>query len=137
MLVSKTSDEGSTPSSPAKYLRVYIAVLVGSFLVIHTLLFDNLYKYDISLYKCYKFTKCIKIMNKEKNKIDKRDRFKRLAEYRTNTVLKRLKVLGNCANRSAYNYTEEDIDKIFSVIEKSVKEVKSKFHFSKNKEFKL
>jgi len=59
-------------------------------------------------------------MNKEKNKIDKRDRFKRLAEYRTNTVLKRLKVLGN-----------------FSVIEKSVKEVKSKFHFSKNKEFKL
>jgi len=76
-------------------------------------------------------------MNKEKNKIDKRDRFKRLAEYRTNTVLKRLKVLGNCANRSAYNYTEEDIDKIFSVIEKSVKEVKSKFHFSKNKEFKL
>ena len=76
-------------------------------------------------------------MNKEKNKIDKRDRFKRLAEYRTNTVLKRLKVLGNCANRSAYNYTEEDIDKIFSVIEKSVKETKSKFHFSKNKEFKL
>ena len=76
-------------------------------------------------------------MNKEKNKIDKRDRFKRLAEYRTNTVLKRLKVLGNCANRSAYNYTEEDIDKIFSVIEKSVKEAKSKFHFLKNKEFKF
>lgn len=76
-------------------------------------------------------------MNKEEIKINKRDRFKRLAEYRTNTVLKRLKVLGNCANRSAYNYTEEDIDKIFSVIEKSVKEVKSKFHFPKNKEFKL
>ena len=76
-------------------------------------------------------------MNKEEIKMNKRDRFKRLAEYRTNTVLKRLKVLGNCANRSAYNYTEEDIDKIFSVIEKSVKEAKSKFHFPKNKEFKL
>ena len=76
-------------------------------------------------------------MNKEEIKMNKLDRFKRLAEYRTNTVLKRLKVLGNCANRSAYNYTEEDIDKIFSVIEKSVKEAKSKFHFPKNKEFKL
>ena len=67
----------------------------------------------------------------------KRERFKRLAEYRTNAVLKRLKVLGNCANRSAYDYSEEEIDKIFSVIEKQVKETKSKFHFSKNREFKL
>ena len=67
----------------------------------------------------------------------KRVRFNRLAEYRTNEVLKRLKVLGNCANRSAYEYSEDDINKIFSEIEKRVKEIKSKFHFSKNKEFKL
>lgn len=70
-----------------------------------------------------------------KNK--KRERFKRLAEYRTNEVLKRLKVLGNCANRSAYDYTEEEINKIFSEIEKQVKDIKSKFSFPKNKEFKL
>ena len=36
----------------------------------------------------------------------KRTRFERLAVYRTNEVLKRLKVLGNCGNRSAYEYTE-------------------------------
>lgn len=68
---------------------------------------------------------------------DKRTRFVKLAEYRTNEVLKRLKVLGNCANRSAYEYSEDEINKIFSVIEKKVKEIKSKFHFPKEKEFKL
>jgi len=66
-----------------------------------------------------------------------RDRFKRLATARTNIVLKRLKVLGNCSNRNIYEYDEQDIDKIFYEIERKVKETKSKFHFSKNREFKL
>jgi len=69
---------------------------------------------------------------------EKRERFRKLAVYRTNEVLKRLKILGNCANRSAYDYTEEEINKIFSEIERKVKEIKAKFHFpNKNKEFKL
>lgn len=68
---------------------------------------------------------------------NKRERFKRLATQRTITVLKRLQVLGNCANRSAYDYTEEEISKIFSEIERRVRETKAKFHFPKNKEFKL
>jgi len=67
----------------------------------------------------------------------KRERFKRLAVYRTNKVLKRLKVLGNCANRSAYEYTEEEINKIFSEIERKTKDIKAKFHFPKKEEFKL
>lgn len=71
------------------------------------------------------------------NQNTKRERFKRLATYRTNEVLKRIKVLGNCSNRSAYAYTEEEINKIFLEIERKVKETKSKFHFPKNKEFKL
>ena len=66
-----------------------------------------------------------------------RDLFKRLATDRTNTVLKRLKVLGNCSNRSIYEYDEQDIDKIFSEIERKVKETKAKFHFPKKREFKL
>lgn len=68
---------------------------------------------------------------------NKRERFKRLGEYRTNEVLKKLKVLGNCSNRSAYEYTEEEIRKIFLEIEKTIKETKSKFHFNKHKKFKL
>lgn len=68
----------------------------------------------------------------------KRGNFNRLAVYRTNEVLKRLKVLGNCSNRSAYEYTEEEVNKIFSEIERKVKEIKTRFHFPKNKgEFKL
>ena len=71
------------------------------------------------------------------NNEQKRERFKRLATLRTNAVLQRLKVLSNCANRSAYDYTEDEINKIFSEIEKHVRGTKSKFHFPKNKEFKL
>lgn len=65
------------------------------------------------------------------------DRFKRLATLRTNAVLQKLKVLGNCSNRQAYTYDEEDVDKIFSEIERRVKEVKAKFHFPKKRDFKL
>ena len=72
-----------------------------------------------------------------KNQEQNRERFRRLGTQRTNTVLKRLKVLGNCSNRSAYDYTEEEINKIFSEIERRVRETKAKFHFPKNKEFKL
>lgn len=71
------------------------------------------------------------------NQNSKRERFKRLAVYRTNEVLRRLKTLGNCSNRSAYEYTEKEINKIFSEIERKVKETKAKFHFPKIKEFKL
>jgi len=67
----------------------------------------------------------------------KRERFKSLATYRTNEVLKRLKVLGNCSNRSTYSYTREEVNKIFGEIEKKVKETKAKFSFPQEKEFKL
>lgn len=75
--------------------------------------------------------------NATNNREQRRERFKRLAEYRTNEVLKRLRVLGNCSNRSAYEYTEEEVNKIFLEIERRVKEVKAKFHFSKKRDFKL
>lgn len=68
---------------------------------------------------------------------NKKERFKRLATKRTNSILKRLDVLGNCANRGAYDYTEEEINKIFVAIEKKMKEVKGKFYFPKINEFKL
>lgn len=66
-----------------------------------------------------------------------RERFRRLGTFRTNAVLQRLKVLGNCANRQNYEYDEKEVDKIFSEIDKRVKEIKSKFHFQKNNDFKL
>ena len=65
------------------------------------------------------------------------ERFRRLAAARTNEILARLKILGNCANRQLYSYGEKDIDKIFSAIDRRVKEVRAKFHFGKNDSFKL
>lgn len=76
-------------------------------------------------------------MQKAPKNETKKERFKRLASLRTNKVLKYLKVLGNCANRQIYEYSKEDIDKIFKAIDRKVKETKAKFHFSKEKEFKL
>ncbi len=69
---------------------------------------------------------------------DRRERFKRLAAQRTSAVLERLKILGNCSNRSAYEYTEADVDKIFGAIEKQLRTVKSKFSYpSEDTHFKL
>ncbi len=58
----------------------------------------------------------------------KNARFKRLASHRTNEVLYRLKVLSNCSNKQLYEYDQREIDKIFSEIEKKVREAKSKFN---------
>lgn len=54
-------------------------------------------------------------------------RFKRLASSRTNEVLDKLRILGNCADRRTYDYTDEDVDKIFKAIDEQVKIVKAKF----------
>ncbi len=68
----------------------------------------------------------------------KMDRFKRVAENRTNKIIDQIRLLGNCANRSNYEYTDEDIRKIFSAIESELKETKSKYQAkSKNKRFEL
>ena len=57
----------------------------------------------------------------------KSERFKRIAESRTNRIIEALRLLGNCSNRSNYSYTDEEVKKIFSVIEAEVKETKLKF----------
>jgi hypothetical protein len=67
----------------------------------------------------------------------KEDRFKRLAAKRTNEILKRLDILGHCANRSSYDYSREQIDQIILAIEKKVNEVKTKFRFPEDDGFKL
>ena len=65
------------------------------------------------------------------------ERFRRLATARTNEILRRLKILGNCANRQAYSYSDKDVEKIFSAIERRLKEVRAKFHPRTEEKFKL
>lgn len=58
----------------------------------------------------------------------KREKFVRLAEARTNKIIDMLQLLGNCSNSSAYDYSQEDVDKIFSAIESEIKEARKKFN---------
>jgi hypothetical protein len=67
----------------------------------------------------------------------KRDNFRRLATQRTNAVLERLRILGNCANPSLYEYTDEDVKRIFRAIESEVRSTKAKFSNSKAPDFQL
>jgi len=73
------------------------------------------------------------------NATDRRERFKRLATLRTKNVLKALKVLGNCSNLSAYEYSDKEIELIFSAIEKQLRTIKGKFQsiVQEKIEFKL
>ena len=57
----------------------------------------------------------------------KRERFVRLAEARTNKILEMMRLLGNCSSKSNYEYTDEDIKKIFFALEKELKNTKNKF----------
>lgn len=70
-------------------------------------------------------------------KEDKIKKFRELAIRRTNNVLKQVRILGNLSNRNAYEYTEEEISKIFSEVDKRIKETRAKFHFSSDKKFNL
>ena len=67
----------------------------------------------------------------------KREAFQRLAEKRTNAALEKIRVLSNCANPYAYEYTEEDVKKIFGAIEQELKIAKTKFLNHRKREFKL
>ena len=57
----------------------------------------------------------------------KRDKFVRLAEARTNKIIDMIQLLGNCSNLGAYDYTQKDVDKIFTAIENELREAKKKF----------
>ena len=67
----------------------------------------------------------------------KRAAFKRLASQRTTAVLERLRILGNCSNRQLYEYSDEDVRKIFSAIAAEMKAVKTKFSNPAGSEFTL
>jgi len=76
-------------------------------------------------------------MERVNNNESPEERFKRIATLRTNAVLDRLRILGNLSNRQMYGYSEEDVNKIFSAINKQIKEVRAKFNSQKQKKFKL
>ena len=67
----------------------------------------------------------------------KKERFARVAEKRTNEVLERLRILGNCANVKYYDYSDRDSKQIFAAIDLELKRVKLLFESATRKKFKL
>jgi len=54
-------------------------------------------------------------------------RFKRVASRRTNTIIETLKLLSNCSDRNNYEYTPEQLTKIFEAINKALTNCKARF----------
>ena len=68
------------------------------------------------------------------NKETNRERFVRIAESRTQKIIDMLDLLGNCSNPYNYEYSKKDLDKMFGAIENAVKNCKSRFSGSSEKE---
>ena len=67
----------------------------------------------------------------------KRDRFVRVAESRVNKILYNLDNLGKCANRRSYEYSDEEVRKIFREIDRKIREVKYQFQETQQKQGKF
>jgi len=63
----------------------------------------------------------------------KKENFKRIAENRTNKIIDMINLLENLSNQSYYEYTDEQINKIFNSIQNTLDNVRSKFDTKKTK----
>ena len=70
----------------------------------------------------------------EKQEETKAEKFIRLGEYRMNKAIETIGRIGHLANQSAYDYTPEQVEAMFSVLEAKVAEVRAKFKVTKAKE---
>lgn len=57
----------------------------------------------------------------------KRDKFVELANNRVNRAIKDIRLIGNLSNKSAYEFTDEDIRKIFKTLQRELESSRSRF----------
>ncbi len=62
------------------------------------------------------------------SKMLKRERFKNVAGMRTNKLLHLIRSLSKLSNTAYYEYTSEDIEKIFAAVEHEVEEARECFN---------
>lgn len=58
----------------------------------------------------------------------RRERFKRIAEKRTNNAIKFIRLIGNLSEKTAYEYNKNDISKITQVITFELKKTEDRFN---------
>jgi hypothetical protein len=64
---------------------------------------------------------------------DDRQKFVQLATSRVSRALKDIQLIGNLANRSNYDYTDEDVGKIFKALNEEIAACKKRFDMSNKK----
>ncbi len=57
----------------------------------------------------------------------RRRRFLSVAPRRTQVVLDRILLLAKCGNRAVYEYTADDVEKIFTTIQKELDDARLRF----------
>lgn len=62
-----------------------------------------------------------------------RQKFVQLAEARVNKTLKDIQLIGNLSNRSNYDYTDEDVERIFKALSQEISACRKRFELSKRK----
>ena len=67
----------------------------------------------------------------------KRDKFIRLAETSTNKALEMIRLIGNLSNKTVYDYTDKDVDKIFNALETEIQLAKKHYDIIGGDKFKL
>jgi hypothetical protein len=60
-----------------------------------------------------------------------RTKFVRLASSRVSAALKAMQLVGNLSNRSNYDYTDEDVTKIFKALQDSLADTRRRFELAK------
>lgn len=85
------------------------------------------------------FPKRKAIKNLEGNMADtvesKHDKFKRLATPRVTSALKKIELIGNLA-ASSYEYTPDEVEKIFGALQETLNSTKARFSKEKKQETK-
>ena len=67
----------------------------------------------------------------------KEQRFKRIVEKRVQRVLDSIRSLSNCSNKRMYEWNDEQLQKIWSAIDRELANCRASFKNAKPEEFRL
>ena len=65
--------------------------------------------------------------------MSKREKFVRLATGRVNKAIKEIQLIGNLSNRTYYEYSNADIEKIFGELREQLRISREKFNTAEKK----
>jgi ribosomal protein L7/L12 len=71
---------------------------------------------------------------KANTKVSKREKFVELAESRTRNAIRAIRIIAKLGNKNAYDYTDADVKKIASTLNKEVEALKARMSQTGGKE---